>query len=325
MHFEFLRILRYEFVRVFGGGFLVSRLFVFGLVFELISPINALGIVNGIPIKNSMYPSVVKFSNKATGTIVGPSTVITAAHVVLSRQLDDFDDSFGLILPDGREAYPKNIFVLKEFLSITQTDPLNKALFDVAILVFDPVDLAKFSLKENEFINLSETAPEIGDNIEVIGYGATDTSNRRKRRFGFGEKRFGHNVVEFFDNNRIVLNGTAIDEKTGKESVGGPGDSGGPILNKDGDLIAITSHGLNPGANEPPNLIGFLVDGELSWDFVASSFNNKPWLKELQSTVYTNIISDKIQILLKYASGELAKSSGIFELTSGGPRADNVL
>ncbi len=177
-----------------------------------------------------------------SGALVGPKLVLTAQHCVAGRDGDEVDVTLppgyvwielgGAGLPWGRVRARK---------LVTCEGWMGSAAFDVAALVLEaPVpDVTPLRLG---------TIAE-GDLVSARGFGT-----------GMVVRSMPLTPWHTFDSTRSSRQGktvAVVDEVIAVEMPTHGGDSGGPILNADGELVAITSHGRE---GDKPLTLGARVD-----------------------------------------------------------------
>src|SRR5436305_145405 len=64
---------------------------------------------------------------------------------------------------------------------------------------------------------------------------------------GAGVKRAGYNTVSDVTASTIALDGAVIGDESGEGAVPDHGDSGGPMINGDGELAGVVSNGVATG------------------------------------------------------------------------------
>jgi len=163
-----------------------------------------------------------------TGSFINKTTMLTAAHC-LGRDSPDQNS----LTVDGTEPTSKH------YLQEAFPRPwLSKGL-DLAILKF-PAEVSE-RLGITSFLKIAESEISEGDEITMIGFGMTDHydqySNSEARKYSGV-----NNVSKVEDWKIVVIGATRSDWRKNDASIE-KGDSGGPLLNADGDIVGVASMG----------------------------------------------------------------------------------
>ena len=170
-------------------------------------------------------------------TLIGPAWVVSAAHVVLSlkptSRFQFGDKTYGMkrgfLHPEGAKA-PRG------------TPP--------------EVDLALIELAEPvegiEPLALYQETDELGKTAFIVGHGDFGVAGQPFHRTD-GRRRAATNVVDDAGPKRLFLKFDAPPGGTPLEGIGGPGDSGGPLIIEQGGrlyLAGVSSASMNgkPGS-----------------------------------------------------------------------------
>lgn len=198
--------------------------------------------------ESQAFPGVVaiKGSEICTGTIVGPSTVLTAAHCVL-KGLD-----FVVETPRG-------------ILSPTEVRRLGSGAegdsYDIALIYFSgPV------FSSQDILPLA-SGIRPGDFVYLVGFGCTSSD----AKLSTGIKRLGTNVIS--DSNEFIevsTPGFNISKIVGPENRAGLcfGDSGGPLLKQVENrwMVVGVAHGAyNEGSRQISQFVNLEVSATKSF------------------------------------------------------------
>ncbi|MEY4629959.1 MAG: Trypsin [Pseudomonadota bacterium] len=167
-----------------------------------------------------------------TGTFLGDNAVVTAAHCI--------DASPSGNVKIWGEIPPKAVF---------HAGIAGEAAFDQT----PSLDIAVLLLPDNSsraWRKIASVPPRVGDQLTVAGFGRTSALNGGPPD---GKLRYGFNKVGAVSVEEAIMVYDAPTEykgvAVGEESMGAPGDSGGPIIVGNG-LVGLTSGGgLDERAN----------------------------------------------------------------------------
>lgn len=139
-----------------------------------------------------------------TGILIEGDYIVTAKHVVDEVQ----DDSIVVFIKGHGSFKAKLVASTRGYIS------------DISVLkALEPIPAEVARIKVGD-------TPEIGDEVEIVGYGLTRDISERVRSWKSKVKHFNHTE----DN--MWLDTYAI-----------PGDSGGAIINANGELVGVLSGG----------------------------------------------------------------------------------
>ena len=225
-------------------------------------------------ISSSDGPPQAQSQATATGTgfVVGTDGhIVTAAHVV------DGASSISIKFADGTTRTA----------TVTGKDDAT----DVAVLKFDPSGLTLHPLKL-----ASSASLEVGDSVAAIG-----------DPFGYA-RSISTGIVSGVDRTISAPNGFTVAHAVQTDAALNPGNSGGPLLNANGEVVGIVDQIATDGGADQSSGVGFAVP----IDLVKSS------LTELKA-------GDKVEhAYLGIATSDLASAATgavIGQVRAGGPAA----
>ena len=204
------------------------------------SPIEStLDIGGGISIEAKEYPAVVKIKfgqnqcnglGICTGFFLRPDVLMTAAHCVPSASFKGYikvegGTGTGCHKIQKLSSIPGAVARLR-YQNKNGTTNLNSASKDIA-LVYLQQPVAR------QTIGMTMDDAERGDQVTMVGFGRTTLRNRMS-----GKKHKGFNDLTNVQRDYLTFGSNG--GSNGRDSVALPGDSGGPLILKDG-VIGVTS------------------------------------------------------------------------------------
>ncbi len=206
------------------------------------SQVNVLG---GQAAPAGKFPFVVQIVLSPTipeicsGVIIGPRTVIAAAHCIKNDGVDLYNKPFVEYQDQNQRTISLKATQVYAFSKVINAKVIyeNEVGLDFVILDFDP----GAQRSKGPFSHLTSyprlRAAEEGLSVSIVGFGATELGKP-----GGKLKSFGYNTIHKVDGavGSIKIVG---DEKVDLyHALATKGDSGGPLLNRDGtDIIGISS------------------------------------------------------------------------------------
>lgn len=227
----------------------------FTLMAVLYAPVS-LAIIGGAPANGSL-PQVInlrfykdsKAVSLCTGTIVGEKTIMTAAHCIVNEKLNIFEtDSRRVELDFGEKrdgifayAIPSKFKKLKDDLDLNLARRSNKPASEIRALLLATAHSDVALIYTREKISLSEGPMRIASEkveqeeaVDIAGFGLIEEG---------GRLFYPHELHR--GKNKIFKKGTGvlILQSRDQMPITSTGDSGGPLLNRNGAIIGVLSGG----------------------------------------------------------------------------------
>ena len=213
-------------------------------------------IIGGVRANGSL-PQVIKLqiykdskaASLCTGTVVGEKTILTAAHCLMNHKLNIYETDSRRVEVDfgeGRDgifayAIPSGFRKLKEGLDRVLLERSSRSAIDLRnhLLLTSTADIALIYTREKISLETSplkiSSSPSIsGETVELAGFGAIEESGRLLYP---DELHRGKNLIS------SRISGTLLIESRAEMATSSVGDSGGPLLNRSGDIIGVLSGG----------------------------------------------------------------------------------
>lgn len=213
------------------------------------------------------YPEVYMIrrgSYRCSGTLITPNVVLTAAHCVFEAS----KRAYRVDVETQEGVLKSDTFVFPDF-NPDERDPVKRHRHDLALIRLSKA----LSITPRK---LAAAAPMVNDALVIVGYGQTGMA---KFGNGSGYKRFGSNTVANLDSNFIYFDGLAASDpgRPGVLSSAYHGDSGGPVMDKNGELMGVISWGTSDKV--------FERDGETMTTSVAVDITTEESRSFIQTTL----------------------------------------
>jgi hypothetical protein len=189
-------------------------------------------VVNGRPLTDAEFPSVVRVSIElgkdvnatCTASIISDSVLITASHcLVLENGLPA--SSASAVLSVGKKIDGGVIHLHPQYDDKSVAN-------DIAFVKFP-----ESTFKAYKPMTLSKKIPQKDDSIKIIGFGKNDHFDGASG----GTKRIGFSTVDSV-NESVNFRGLARpSDQSGKDAINSQGDSGGPMVDAQDEIIGISS------------------------------------------------------------------------------------
>lgn len=165
-----------------------------------------------------------------SASLIRADVLLTAAHCVIDRET-------------GRTKTMRTVGSSSRKAVAVKPHPLydNRVRYDVALVKLEG-DVAG-----GEVMAFSTDLPQEGDWMRVVGFGGNQYTEVRGVTQGVGVKRTGWTKVTHLDDHFIYTRGmrNAIpsdsSRPTGRDVALAGGDSGGPMLNRDGVIVGVAA------------------------------------------------------------------------------------
>ena len=234
--------------------------------------------------RTSQYPAVVRIKNSTsscTASFIRPNTLLTAAHCVSHRD-------FPVVIPDLQVA-SSHIVVHPEYIETKLSTAELEQNKDIAFIFFSD-DVG------DQTLPFKLDPPNVGDPVQLIGYGNNQYLEGTVSTGSIGVKRLGSNQIAEITETAIILigqpnaNAPGSTSPDGTNSSIGSGDSGGPLLTKAGEVIGVAALIVRNSADA---LKSFYTSLASQRSFIASTLaaNNSveaaPFLKKCRADINT--------------------------------------
>ncbi len=208
------------------------------------SKINVLG---GKAAEAQDFPFVIQLAlsptqpELCTGVIIGPRTVIAASHCIKQESRGMFHKPVAIFYDQNNQEQK---IPGKEVYTFSKTLNANEIVENDVGLDFVIVDFGQIS-KDSKgpfsflsvFPSLAQPNPDL--EVTLVGFGATKSGTRSN-----GRKNYGSNKIAELNPRMGLITITGNEEAGFNSALATRGDSGGPILSKDGKQIIGLSSAL---------------------------------------------------------------------------------
>jgi hypothetical protein len=283
-------------------------------------------VVGGSETKKGEYDSVIRLlvdvgsARFCTGVVVSETTVLMAGHCIknstLAHQIYAERPSY---MKAGSAIKSHKIYA---WSAIAGLELLNDKTIqrDLAIVTFPKSkDANDFQGFKGPYVKIASSVLQgkrVDDKelVTIVGYGANELSNDSIVRDHMGVKRAGQNVIDSYKGHYLIK-GTVAASESKTNAVAASGDAGAPLLNKNGELIAIGAGMLL--AQSP---MSAQQDGSAVTTKIIDDESGYP-MHSLDGAVYAynafvDLSSKESQTLMAYAVWK-SKSDGVVAIIPG--------
>lgn len=165
-----------------------------------------------------------------SASLIRSDVLLTAAHCVIDRET-------------GRTKSIRTVGSSSRKMVAVKPHPLfdNRVRYDVALVKLEG-DVAGGAV-----MAFSSDLPKVGDWMRVVGFGGNQYTEVRGVTQGVGVKRTGWTKVTHLDDHFIYTRGmrnatpSEASRPTGRDVALAGGDSGGPMLSRDGVIVGVAA------------------------------------------------------------------------------------
>lgn len=171
-----------------------------------------------------------------TGTFLNDTTLLTAAHCVVEYHRGNHS------YPRIGHVTPVEVLYDQTYFALNPTTTVNPQgiVYDVAIVRYPVGTGAQAGVARYPVVRT--TMPSAGTQVTIVGYGSTNLNDNASNAAGV--KYMGANTIAESDSGMILITGPceAVAGGAGR-AVAGSGDSGGPMIVGDYEIIGVVSSG----------------------------------------------------------------------------------
>ena len=222
-------------------------------------------IIKGV-VSDLSQESVIRLDQRGsfacTGTLVAPNLVLTARHCVQEIGGNTECGSFmtsepvtTLSVAMGQTAKPTGIMGKQMFVEKS----IDACTTDLALLLLD-ADIPGAKISKLRF-----TPVKVGESAVTVGYGDDGTgepATKREQRAGLAVDGVGPSVFQYKSKAGAIPVELAVGELVTGESTC-QGDSGGPLFDAKGEIIAVTSRGVDDSCVDRPSIYSTVAAHEV--------------------------------------------------------------